>query len=172
MAETKYGKYILYTRPGTEKKGLPDVVARLDNDMLEGGQHFLAHRISPWYVPRTHSPHFHKDAEMLVMLGTDPDDPWNLGAEVHLCMGKEMEEHIITESCLVFIPPKLIHCPISYHKVTKPFTFIQIQYGAKMTEYPCKGLVPEEEFAKMVSFSVDGTQKGKPAPTWRSRSSK
>ena len=27
----------------------------------------------------------------------------------------------------------------------------------------------KEEFAKMVSFSVDGTQKGMSTPTWRSR---
>lgn len=168
MAETKYGHYIVYTRPGTEKKGLPDVVARIDDGTIPGAQHFLAHRISPWYVPAQHSPHIHKDAEMLVMMGTDPQDPWNLGAEVHLCMGQEMEKHVITESCLVFIPAKFIHCPISYHNVTRPFIFIQIQYGPKMTEYPCKGLIPEEEFAKMVSFSVDGTQKGMSTPTWRS----
>jgi hypothetical protein len=37
-----------------------------------------------------------------------------------------------------------------------------------MTEYPCKGLIPDEEFAKMVSFSVDGTQKGMAGPTWKS----
>src|SRR3972149_9642985 len=100
MAETKYGKYILYNRPGKKQQGLPDVVARIDNDMMAGSQHFLAHRISPWFVPPPHSPHVHKDAEMLVMLGTDPKEPWDLGAEVHLCLGQEMEKHVITESCL------------------------------------------------------------------------
>lgn len=72
MADTKYGKYILYTRPGKEQVGLPDVVARTDNDDMEGSQHFLAHRISPWFVPPPHSPHIHQDPEMLVMMGTDP----------------------------------------------------------------------------------------------------
>ncbi len=168
MAETKYGKFILYTRPGKEKKGLPDIVAQIDSGMMPRSQHFLAHRISPWYIPRQHSPHIHKDAEMLVMLGTDPNDPWNLGAEIHLCMGQELEKHVITESCLVFIPPSFIHCPISYQHVTRPFIFIQVQYGPKMTEFPCKGLIPQNEFAEMVSFSVDGTQKGMSGSTWRS----
>jgi hypothetical protein len=155
MAETKYGKYIL----GKPKQGLlPDVVARTDNDIMEGSQHFLAHRISPWFVPRTHGPHIHRDAEILVMLGTNPDDPWDLGAEVEICMGQEMEKHIITTSSLVFIPAKFIHCPISYRNVKRPFIFIQDQYTPKMTEFPCKGLIPEEERAKMVSFHVDGTQ--------------
>ena len=168
MAKTKYGKYILYTRPGKKQEGLPDVVARTDNDMMKGSQHFLAHRISPWFVPKQHSPHLHKDPEMLVMMGTDPKDPWDLGAEVHLCLGKEMEKHVITESCLVFIPAKFIHCPISYHNVKRPFIFIQVQYAPKMTEFPCKGLIPEEEFAEMVSFTVDGTQKWKSTQTWKS----
>jgi hypothetical protein len=168
MADTKYGKYIMYTQPGNKKVSLPDIIARTDGDMMPGSQHFLAHRISPWYVPRTHSPHFHKDPEMLVMMGLDPQNPWNLGAEVHLCMGPEMEKHIIKDSCLVFIPAKMIHCPISYHNVQRPFIFIQIQYSPKMTEFPCKNLLPEEEFAKMVSFNMDGTQKGISNPTWSS----
>ena len=156
MAETKYGKYIL----GKPKQGrLPDVVARTDNDIIPGSQHFLAHRISPWYVPPPHSPHMHKDPEVLIMLGTDPNDPWDLGAEVEICMGPEMEKHVITTSALVFIPAKFIHCPISYRNVRRPFIFQQIQYAPKMTEIPCKNLIPEEEFAKMVSFKMDGTQK-------------
>lgn len=167
MSETKYGKYILYNRPGKKQEGLPDVIARTDDSIMEESQHFLAHRISPWFVPPPHSPHIHKDPEILVMIGTSPEDPWDLGGEVHLCLGQEMEEHVITESCLVFIPANFIHCPISYHKVKRPFIFIQIQYAPKMTEFPCKGLIPEEEFAKMVSFTVDGTQKGMSGQTWK-----
>ncbi len=72
-------------------------------------------------------------------------------------MGKEMEEHIITTSALVFIPAKFIRCPISYHNVTRPFIFIQDQYSTKITEKPIKNLIPEEEKAKMVSFDMDGT---------------
>lgn len=159
MAETKYGHYILSTKPkpGEKQEGLRDVVARTNGDILEGSNHFLAHRISPWFVPPPHGPHIHLTAEILVMLGTDPDDPWDLGAEVHICMGKEMEEHVITTSTLVFIPAKFIHCPISYHNVTRPFIFIQDQYASKMSEKPIKNLIPEEERVKMVSFDVDGT---------------
>ena len=155
MAETKYGKYILGKPP---QGRLRDLIVRTDNEIAEGSQHFIAHRISPWYVPRTHSPHIHRDAEVLAMLGTNPDDPWDLGAEVEIFMGPEMERHVITESSLVFIPAKFIHCPISYHNVKRPFIFIQDQYSPKMTEFPIKGLIPEEERAKMVSFRVDGTQ--------------
>jgi len=167
MADTKYGKYVMYTNPGKEQVGLPDIIVKTDDNMMEGSQHFMAHRISPWFVPPQHSPHIHKDPELIVMMGTDPNDPWDLGAEVHMCMGQEMEKHIITRSCIVFVPAKFIHCPISYHNVTRPFIFIQVQYAPKMTEFPCKGLIPDEEFEKMVSIPVDGTQKGMSDQTWK-----
>jgi len=156
MAETKYGKYILSTKPkpGEKQQGLPDVVARTNNDILEGSNHFLAHRISPWFVPPPHGPHIHLTPEILVMLGTDPNDPWDLGGEVEICMGPEMEKHIITTSALVYIPAKFIHCPINYRNVKRPFIFIQDQYSPKMTEKPIKGLIPEEERTKMVSFDI------------------
>lgn len=156
MAETKYGKYILNTKPkpGEQQRGLPDVVARTSDDILKGSNHFLAHRISPWFVPRPHGPHIHMTPEILVMLGTDPNDPWDLGAEVEICMGPEMEKHVITTSSLVYVPAKFIHCPISYHNVKRPFIFIQDQYSPRMTEKPVKGLIPEEERANMVSFDI------------------
>ena len=160
MAETKYGKYIINTKPkpGEKQEGLPDVVARAGESIIPGSNHFIAHRISPWFVPPPHGPHIHLTAEILVMLGTDANDPWDLGGEVRICMGKEMEEHVITTSALVFIPAKFIHCPISYHNVTRPFIFMQDQYSPRMTEKPIKNLIPEEERLKMVSFDMDGTE--------------
>ena len=83
---------------------------------------------------------------------------WCKGEIFENSMVAYMERHVITESSLVFIPAKFIHCPISYHNVKRPFIFIQDQYSPKMTEFPIKGLIPEEERAKMVSFRVDGTQ--------------
>jgi len=104
-------------------------------------------------------PHTHNFDEILFFHSTNTDDMTNLGVEAEMRMGKEMEEHIITTSALVFIPAKFIHCPISYHNVTRPFIFIQDQYSTKMTEKPIKNLIPEEERLKMVSFDMDGTEK-------------
>ena len=152
MAETKYGKYIISTKPktGEKQEGLPDIVARTDGNMLEGSNHFLAHRISPWFVPPPHGPHIHMTPEILVMLGTDPNDPWDLGGEVHLCMGKEMEKHIITTSTLVYIPPGLVHCPIVYKRVDRPFIFVYSVPVNKLQETPCEYLIPENERNGMI----------------------
>ena len=35
----------------------------------------------------------------------------DLGAEVVLYMGPEMEKHVITKTSAVFIPANFIHCP-------------------------------------------------------------
>jgi len=49
-----------------------------------------------------HGPHMHKTPEVVVHLGTNPDDPMELGGEVEMYMGPEMEKHIITRSTLVY----------------------------------------------------------------------
>ena len=162
MAETKYGKYFLSElTPEKTKSGfgrLPATVVWTDDDVIKGSLLFWALRISPSWVPPEHGPHTHNDAEVLVMLGTDPDDPQDLGAEVDLYMGPEMEKHTVTKSTLVYVPANFLHCPIRYRNVKRPFIFIQCQYAPKLTEKSFKKLVSEAERDKMVFFDVDGTQ--------------
>jgi hypothetical protein len=126
--------------------------------VIEGSHLFWALRITPDRIPPVHGPHTHKDPELIVMLGTDPDDPWDLGAEIELCMGPEMESHIITKSTSVFIPANFLHCPIYYRNVKRPVIFIQNQYASKLTETSFKKLVKDSERDKMVMFDLDGTQ--------------
>ena len=162
MAETKYGKYFL-TRPGPgeEKRGFwsnENTTIFTDDDIIKGSLLFWAVRMGPDYIAPPHGPHTHKDPEVLVMLGTDPDDPWDLGAEIDLYMGEEMEKHTITRSTLVYIPADFIHCPIEYRNVRRPFIFIQSQYAPKLTETSYKKLVAERERNKMVFFDLNGQQ--------------
>jgi len=162
MAETKYGKYFLSElKPEERQQGFgrfPFTVVWTDDDVIKGSHLFWALLHSPSFVPPSHGPHTHKDPEVLVILGTNPDDPSDLGAEIDLYMGPEMEKHTITKSTLVYIPANFLHCPIVYRNVKRPYIFIQCQYAPKLTEKSFKKLVPEEERNKMVSFDVDGTQ--------------
>ncbi|HJX13268.1 MAG TPA: hypothetical protein VJ377_07050 [Dehalococcoidales bacterium] len=162
MAKTKYGKYFLtQPEPGAPKKGFwanDNTVAYTDDDVIKGSELFWAVRMGPAWIAPPHGPHTHQDPEVLVMLGTDPDDPWDLGAEIELCMGPEMEKHVITRSTLVYIPANFLHCPIAYRNVRRPFIFIQSQYAPKLTETSFKKLVAERERDKMVFFDLDGQQ--------------
>jgi len=89
------------------------------------------HCINDLYeVPFSHSHDFH---ELLCFIGGNPEDINNLGAEISICLGDEMEEHIITSATVVSIPPGLKHCPLKVKKITKPFVFLEVsatkEYG-------------------------------------------
>ena len=164
MVEKKYSKYFLNELPKEQReKGfgkLPTMVAFTDADIIEDSQYFSV-MVMGFEATKMggHGPHVHNDPELLVALGTDPDNPKDLGAEMEMCMGPEMESHIITESTMIYVPAHFIHCPFRILKVTRPFLFIQCQYAPKLTEKSLKKLVAEELRDKMVFIDADGTQK-------------
>ena len=70
----------------------------------------------------TYGPHIHDDDEILGLFGSNPDDPFNLNAEVDFWI--EDEKYTITRSCVIYIPAGIQHCPMWYRKVDRPmFTF-------------------------------------------------
>jgi len=79
---------------------------------------------------RTHSHDFH---ELLCFIGGNPQNINDLGAEISVCLGDELEEQIITTAAVVSIPPGLKHCPIKVTKITRPFIFLEVsatkEYG-------------------------------------------
>jgi len=155
---TKYGKYFITgIRPG--EKSPMDVIADLDGDMIKGSLRYFVHWIprSPkeiWgtsaWGENSHGPHIHKSAEILIHIGTDPDNPFDLGAEIELCMGPEMEKHVITQSCLIYIPPNFIHCPWTIKRVDRPFIMVQVNQEPTHTEKSMKNLVSPEEQDRMM----------------------
>jgi hypothetical protein len=96
---------------------------------------------------------------LLVALGTDMNNPRDLGAKFEMCMGPEMESHIITQSTMIWIPAKFIHAPFRVLEVTRPFLFIQCQYSPKLTETGLKKLVNEEMQNTLLFIDADGQQK-------------
>ena len=63
-----------------------------------------------------HGPHKHRDPEVLVALGTDPDHPQDLGAEYAIFIGPEMERHVVNKLSLVFTPRQLHSLPLPGHE--------------------------------------------------------
>jgi hypothetical protein len=164
MAKMKYSKYFLHELPDEQRfKGfakMPSMVAYTDNDIIEGSKYFSVMIMGPEATKHAgHGPHIHKDPELLVALGTDPANPRNLGAKMEMCMGPEMESHIITESTMIWVPANFIHAPFRILEVTRPFIFIQCQHSPKLTEKSYKQLVAAELRDKMVFIEADGTQK-------------
>ncbi len=134
MAESKYGKYIvtemkrnIKEAPWTPEvavaeKGKGGRVLWLDNEVVPGS--FYLETV--WQYPRkpgdppypVTEPHTHDFDEVLCFFGTNPDDPHDLCGEIEFWLGDE--QHILTKSCIIFIPKGLRHCPLIIRRVDRP----------------------------------------------------
>jgi hypothetical protein len=134
LADTKYGKYIVkQLKSNIAEASWINPVQAAGKD--RGGRLlFLDQEVVPgafyvettWSFPRgvitepksVAEPHKHDYDEVLGMFGTDLNDPYELNGEVEFWLGDE--KHIITESCIIFIPRGLMHCPLVYRRIDKP----------------------------------------------------
>jgi hypothetical protein len=165
--ELKYRKYFTTELTREEKEvgyGASSMFTVFaDNDIIEGC-HFFSVMLMGLSATKTsgHGPHKHKDPEVLVAIGTDPDHPNELYAEFEMCMGPEMEKHIINKPALVYVPANFIHCPFTVTKVTRPFIFIEAQYAPKSIETAMRDMVPADMRNKYIFIDSDGaSEKGK-----------
>jgi uncharacterized RmlC-like cupin family protein len=161
MKEKKYIRLRLGELPPERRnRGFarwPQTIVFTDDDIIKGSNHFAASWITS--LPRpVHGPHTHNDDELLVFLSSNPDNIRDLGCEVEMSIGPEMEKHVFKESNLVYVPAGLVHGPIRFRNLRRPFIFIQAVSAPKLTETPRAELVPENERDKMVFFHFDGTQ--------------
>jgi hypothetical protein len=126
MAESKYGKYIItelkspYTREFNENYAKwATRVLWMDDKVVEGA---FQMNVS-WYLrPQTGqeplAAHTHDPAEIIGFFSGDPDNPRELGGEVEFWI--EDEQHLITRSCLIFVPGGMRHCPLILRRVDRP----------------------------------------------------
>jgi hypothetical protein len=149
----KYDKYFISgVKPG-EPEGSGKTIAHIDGSTFEGANEYWAHWAfeKPHNVPGwkewddiTHGPHMHKYPEVVAMLGTDPDNPMDLGAEYEIHMGPEMEGSLEKRSVLSFLPANFVHGPSTLKKVTRPFILIEINQSPQHTEKSLGELIPEQ----------------------------
>ena len=132
MLETKYGRLIITESKKPEQKlawastykpGDKTPLLFLDNDVIKGA--FLVEAV--WFWPammenqspaRKTQPHTHDYDEVLALIGTNPDDPHDLCGEVEMFLNGE--KHLVTKSCVTFIPAGLEHGPIRMTRIDRP----------------------------------------------------
>lgn len=131
MAKTKYGKYIL-TRPqawvppgdldANNEMPPPDKrsqVLYIDARFVKGASLFAeCNWIWPGSYTATTLPHSHDFDELMAYIGSNPEDTSDLCGEIELWLGDE--KHILTKTCLVFIPKGLEHGPLVFKRVDRP----------------------------------------------------
>jgi hypothetical protein len=125
MEETKYGKLIVTEpKPEPEKHGemkdgfdVRTPLAYLDGNVLPGA--FYVETL--WFHKGTaYSPpsHTHDFDEVLAFYGSDPENLRDLCGEVELWL--DDERHVLTRSCIVYIPKGLKHCPMNILRADRP----------------------------------------------------
>ncbi|MFC1900149.1 hypothetical protein ACFLYN_01000 [Chloroflexota bacterium] len=152
MAESKYGKYFIEYDPTLYPDERRPVMARMQDSVAKGSNFYLIHWMMPFlgaspigdYPMAGHPPHIHKDAELLFHIGTDPNDPMDLGAEVEMYMGPELERHVISRTTCIYIPPNCIHAPWKPLTTTRPWIFIEVNQGPSHTEKSYRQVLPKE----------------------------
>jgi len=81
----------------------------------------------------TEEPHVHAFPEVIGFISSDPDNPGELDARMEIILGDET--HFLTKSCLVFIPPGMKHCPLTFREVNRPVFFFTLapisRYGRR-----------------------------------------
>ena len=116
-----YKDNIVTTYNADTSKFVGDIISPvlfMDSNSVPGSfyaEYILIHKALEGSPPE----HSHDDAdEILMFFGTDPERPHDLCGEVEWWMGGE--KYVLTESCMVFVPKGVRHCPMYFRKVDRP----------------------------------------------------
>ena len=96
-----------------------------------------------------HPPHMHKETEVMMLIGMDPEDPYDLGAEVEFCIGEDMKKHVFTRSCTIVIPGGTPHGFYRVVEAKKPWMFVQVQEATPRTEKFLWHYLTEEQISNI-----------------------
>ncbi len=75
--------------------------------------------------------HVHEFDEVYGFVGSNRDDPHDLGGEITFWVDGYPEK--LTKSCLVYIPAGVPHCPLFYDRIDKPIFFVAISPTKQFT---------------------------------------
>lgn len=118
-----------------------DYLTWIDDDRIEevgdDGSFYIE---CTWQGPGAGSEHVIREAhshpfpEIFGFFGYNPENTRDLGGEIELWL--EGEKHIITESCLIYIPAGMEHCPLIIREVNRPmFQFTASPKGDYMGQH-------------------------------------
>ena len=139
MKEKKYEKYIVREAMRPEDfmdpmvadfMTMPPLIFLNGDKPIKGSNQFLevvwiwaegAAAVNP-----DRPPHSHEFDEVFIFLGSNREDPDDLGGEVEFWLGKgeDTEKYLLTTSTCIFVPRGLVHLPMIFKKVKRPFLLV------------------------------------------------
>ena len=84
-----------------------------------------------------HEEHVHDFDEMLGFLGSNYEDPYDLGAVIEIGINGEL--HRLTKSSILFMPAGLKHLPLSILEMTRPVLHFSISMNPIYTSTRTEG---------------------------------
>ena len=170
MAENKYDHlFISGVDPEVQARRPYATIGFLDGKTFEGCNEYMVFWVGPKpygsygtkaWGEVSHGPHVHKYPELFMHLGTDPDNPWDLGAEIEMYMGPEMEKHVVTKSTIICLPANFPHGPWTVKKVTRPFMIVTVNQSTKHTEKALRDMIPKEDWRRMIFIDAGYEDEG------------
>ena len=83
-----------------------------------------------------HDEHVHDFDELIGFIGSNPDDPYDLGGVIEVGINGEL--HRLTKSSMIFMPGGMKHLPLSIISLERPILHFSISmnpvYGYKPTK--------------------------------------
>jgi hypothetical protein len=131
MDEKKYKKFIM-TDLNTEKDDIGTLLFSLDEKVINNIPFFTE---IAWVWPKPNKivmeekSHSHQFEEVVTLFGTDPENPRDLCGEVEFWMGDE--KYVITQSCIIYVPKGIMHCPLIFHRVDRPIFHFIVGHAGK-----------------------------------------
>ncbi len=137
MAKLKYEKLILTDLKLLEEnqKRLAEYNKRatrilwLEDYVIKGAPSIIL----SWYWKATEKEgtpaHTHDFDEVVGFIGSDPQNPQDLGGEVEFWL--EDEKYLLTKSCLIFCPKGMRHCPLKVIRADRPILFLAFSTTSK-----------------------------------------
>ena len=107
----------------------------LDSEVIKGAFYMETAWFWPGKWPETKTDegtvktHSHDFDEAIVFVGSNPNDPYDLGGEVELWV--DGKQNILNKSFIAFIPAGTKHCPLKIRKVDRPIFHFTAGIGKK-----------------------------------------
>lgn len=160
MSESKYEKYVTRKPIPPEsgvKWGIPELgvldlkfALRLGGPLKEANtmiEYSWIVKDGAFGVTEDKPPHKHPCDEIFWFLGTNPDNPDDLGGEVEFWMGEREDAEVIklNTSGVIFTPKDTLHLPVFFKNVKRPLLWVIIALDIEKTlpetkKYPVRGV--------------------------------
>jgi hypothetical protein len=143
MVKLKYKKYIVEDYIISQEERLKAAenperltrltrILRLSDDIVKGSFYMgFVWSLKPSTQKYDTEAHTHDYDEVLGFIGSDWKNPRDLGGEIEFWM--EDEKYILKNSCVIFIPRGIKHCPLKDLRIDRPFLHFGMMTQGKYT---------------------------------------